>query len=141
MTLGAGMVAAGCAGTAAEPTPPLAELIGTTWRAETIAGRPVMDNAASTLTFVSAEKIAGLAGCNRYSGPLRVEGGRVRVGPLAATRMACAPALMDQEARFLATLQRVERIARDRSFLLLRSTGDGEPTRLAGFTEPANPPR
>jgi heat shock protein HslJ len=141
MTLGAGMIAAGCAGTEAEPAPPLAELVGATWRAETIAGRPVMDNAASTLTFVSAERVAGLAACNRYSGPLRIADGRVAVGPLAATRMACAPALMDQETRFLTTLERVERIRLDGPFLLLHATGDSEPTRLTRFTEPDHPPR
>jgi heat shock protein HslJ len=141
MTLGAGMIAAGCAGTEPEPAPPLAELVGTTWRAETIAGRPVMDDAASILTFVSAERVAGLAGCNRYSGSLRVADGRVAVGPLAATRMACAPALMDQESRFLATLGRAERITLDGPFLLLHAIGDSEPTRLTRFTEPADPPR
>jgi heat shock protein HslJ len=139
--VGAASLLAACAAATAAPADPLAGLVGTTWRAETIEGRPVTGIATSTLTFVSTEQIAGRAGCNRYSGPLRVAGERVAIGPLATTRMACEAALMDQEERFLAALGRTERIAQDGAFLLLHAAGGREPTRLARFTEPAPPPR
>jgi heat shock protein HslJ len=129
-----------CASAAEEGAPSPAALVGTTWRAETIAGRPVMDIAASTLTFVSAEEVAGLGACNRYHGRWRVTGSQVEFGPLVATKRACPPALMEQEMRFFAALQEANRLTMDGPLLLLRGT-IGEPTRLAPFTEPADPPR
>jgi heat shock protein HslJ len=140
MTLGMVTMLAAGASAAEEGAPSPAALVGTTWRAETIAGRPVMDTAASTLTFVSAEEVAGLGACNRYHGRWRLTDGRVEFGPLAATKRACAPALMDQETRFFTALQEANRLALDGPFLLLRGT-IGEPTRLAPFTEPADSPR
>lgn len=133
---------AGCAaaapGAGDGPLPP--GLVGTTWRAETIAGQPVADGAASTLSFLADGRVAGLGGCNRYAGTIRAEDGRLRVGPLAATRMACDPALMDQEARFFAALEGTARLRRDGGFLLLEPEGAGEPSRLAPDAEAAPPP-
>jgi heat shock protein HslJ len=43
-------------------------LAGTTWRAETIMGRPVIDSAASTITFEADGRVSGRGGCNRYFG-------------------------------------------------------------------------
>ena len=111
-------------------------LAGTSWRAETIAGRPVAEGVLSTITFAEDGKVHGLAGCNRYSGALDAEGGRVRMGPLIATRMACAPPLMDQEQRFVDALERGLRFRREGAFLLLDSAGDGAPSRFSPFTEP-----
>lgn len=130
----------------------LARLVGTTWRAVSILGRPVRPVAGTgflgrpatvtvtpTLTFVSTVMIAGGGGCNRYGGPVRVDRGRLRVGPLVATLMACAPAgIMTREGRFLAALERGERLALRGSFLLLYSTGQPAPTRFVpvGRVEP-----
>ncbi|MEK0082220.1 META domain-containing protein [Benzoatithermus flavus] len=130
----------------------LARLVGTTWRAVSILGqpvrpvtgtdflgRPVTVTVASTLTFVSTVAIAGGAGCNRYGGPVRVDGGRLRIGPIVTTLIACAPArVMTQEKRFLAALLQGERLALRGFFLLLYSTGQPAPTRFVrvGRVEP-----
>jgi heat shock protein HslJ len=45
--------------------PPLAD---TTWRAETILGRPVIDSSATTITFGADGRVHGRGGCNRYFG-------------------------------------------------------------------------
>ncbi len=49
-------------------------------------------------------QLSAYAGCNRIFGQYRLEGTTLVAGPLASTRMACEPELMDQDAwliRFL----------------------------------------
>ena len=97
------VVLAGCTGSAentmAETTS--ADLIGSTWLVEDIGGRGVIDNAQTTIAFDAEGGVAGSGGCNRYFGPVIIEGSAISFGDLGATRMACVPALMDQEQKFL----------------------------------------
>jgi putative lipoprotein len=79
-------------------------LIGTSWLAEDIGGRGVIDNAQTTITFDGEGRLAGSGGCNRYFGPVTIEGSAISFGDLGATRMACVPALMDQEQKFFDAL-------------------------------------
>lgn len=96
------------------------QLEGVTWIAEDIAGRGVIDNLQSTLRLEQG-RAAGLAGCNRYTGAAQAEGGRLRFGPMAATRMMCPPAVMDQEHRFLEAMQSVASYSFAGSLLELRN--------------------
>ncbi|RPH93265.1 MAG: META domain-containing protein [Lysobacterales bacterium] len=67
----------------------------------------VPDCIAITLQ-VEGERIAGTAGCNRYSGALRegdAPGDVTLEGPMAVTRMMCPPALMQTEQHYLQALQ------------------------------------
>jgi putative lipoprotein len=82
-----------------------ADLTGATWVAEDIDGRGVIDNAQSTVEFTTDNRVSGRAGCNRYTGGVTIDGKKLKVGQVAATKMACVPALMDQEARFLQALE------------------------------------
>jgi putative lipoprotein len=79
-------------------------LSGTSWLAEDIGGRGVLDRAQTTITFDTEGGVAGSGGCNRYFGPVTLKGDSVSFGNLGATRMACVPALMDQEQRFFDAL-------------------------------------
>jgi putative lipoprotein len=79
-------------------------LIGTSWLAEDIGGRGVIDNAQTTITFDAEGRVAGSGGCNRYFGPVTIEGSAISFGDIGATRMACVPALMDQEQKFFDAL-------------------------------------
>ena len=79
-------------------------LIGTSWLAEDICGRGVIDNAQTTITFDAGARVAGSGCCNRYFGPVTIEGRAILFGDLGATRMACVPALMDQEQKFFDAL-------------------------------------
>jgi heat shock protein HslJ len=56
-------------------------------------------------TFTADGQIGGNAGCNSYSGPYKLDGTSLTVGPLATTMMACEQAISDQETAFLAALQ------------------------------------
>jgi heat shock protein HslJ len=119
--------------TAGEPAAP--QLAGT-WRAETIMGRPVIDASASTITFEADGRVHGQGGCNRYFGSSTVDGEKLALGQLGATRMACPQALMDQETRFFQALQSAARWTIDEhGLLLIYSSGAAEPSRFAPFEE------
>jgi putative lipoprotein len=79
-------------------------LVGRTWLAEDIGGGGVIDSAQSTVTFEAGGKVVGSGGCNRLFATATMAGDNLTFGPIGTTRMACAPALMDQERKFLAAL-------------------------------------
>jgi heat shock protein HslJ len=58
-----------------------------------------------TATF-DAESVAGETGCHSFSGPYRVDGDSIEIGPLASTRAACpTEELAQQEQSYLAALE------------------------------------
>jgi heat shock protein HslJ len=78
-----------------------------TWRVNEIDGQRVEGAEAPTLSFDGSQRVSGSTGCNRYTAGVTVTGSEIRVGDAASTRMACAPAVMAQEERFLAALAAV----------------------------------
>lgn len=94
-------------------------LDGTTWiPVECPAGH-------ASVTFVDG-RVAGCAGINRFGGQASVERDRIRVGPLASTRMAGPPEAMAAEDQVLRALDATRRweIVDDR--LVLRDESGGE---------------
>jgi heat shock protein HslJ len=111
-------------------------LTGTTWRAETIMGRPVIDASASTITFEADGRVHGRGDCNRYFGSRTIDGEQVSFSALGSTKMACAPALMEQEARFFQALESAERWTIDEhGLLLIHSAVGDQPSRFAPSKE------
>jgi heat shock protein HslJ/membrane-bound inhibitor of C-type lysozyme len=100
-------------------------LSGPPWRVEDLNERGVIDRSMLTLEFATDGTLAGLAGCNRYHGAYAVTGEGLSTGSFAATRKACAPALMNQEARFLETLQAVVRFSFSETGALVLETAQG----------------
>jgi heat shock protein HslJ len=49
------------------------------------------------LDFTADGRVSAATGCNAVNGPVSVEASTLVTGPLVSTRMACEPALMDQE--------------------------------------------
>ena len=96
-----------------------ASLIGSAWLAEDLEKHGVLDRAQTTIRFDSHERVSGSTGCNSYSASYHLEGNALRFGAAAATRRACAPALMDQEQRFTRVLQLTASYRRDGEFLWL----------------------
>jgi len=74
------------------------------WLAEDIGGGGVIDRARSEFVLAADGRVSGRGGCNRFAGRATVAGASIAFGGLAATMMACPPAMMDQERRFLAAL-------------------------------------
>ena len=76
------------------------------WIVEDIDGRGVIDTLQSTLE-ADGDRVAGMAGCNRYNGQLREDGTGLSIGPVMSTRMMCPPAVMDQAQKLFSALARV----------------------------------
>ena len=112
-------------------------LAGVEWVVEDIDSAGIVDSARVTLEFDAASRrLAGRGGCNRYNAAFDLSGEGLSIGPVAATRMACAPALMEQEQRFFALLARISRFDIDPTGALsLYSNDQQEPlmtARIAG---------
>lgn len=106
---------------------PAIKLEGTAWRAEDLGGQGVLERAQSTVSFHAPGRVAGSTGCNRYAGAATIQGEAVSFGQLASTRMACEPALMEQEHKFLKALAEIRRYRVDANGLLHLEGANGEP--------------
>src|SRR5262249_19310056 len=84
----------GCAGGATGPAGGAApELVGTYWGLLEVDGNSFPDYQGTREPYIAFRRegsVAGFAGCNTMGGGYEVSGERLRVGPLAMTRMACA---------------------------------------------------
>jgi putative lipoprotein len=109
------------------PATPKVDLTGSTWVAEDIDGKGVIDNAQSTLVFGTDGRVSGRAACNQYGGKVTLNGASMIVDQVFSTKMACtAEALMDQETRFLQALQATRSYRMDGTKLVLLD-GTGTP--------------
>lgn len=77
----------------------------------------------SVTLVVEGDTASGTSACNHYSGELRVEGDSVRLIGMSGTEMACEPAVMDLERRYLDALVVVERAERSGGALSLSGRG------------------
>ncbi|OEC35240.1 heat shock protein HslJ [Pseudomonas cuatrocienegasensis] len=80
-----------------------------TYQVEWIGERPLIDRSHLTMTLGSDGRAYGNAGCNHWFASYSLEGERLTFGPAGSTRKLCAPAIMEQEARFLASLETLQR--------------------------------
>ena len=87
-------------------------LAGTSWElagyddgSQTLSS--VLTGSTITANFGEDGTLSGNSGCNDYSGPYKVTGDQIGIGPLSSTRKACSdPAgVMEQEAAYLAALE------------------------------------
>ena len=117
--------------------PGLVGLTGSYWRLEDLAGRGVLDRAETTLEFPEDGMVSGTGGCNRFNGSYQRRGDSLSFGPLAATRMACPEAVMNQESGFFAVLESLGTFeVTENGFLVLQPANGGPPTRLAPTEAP-----
>jgi heat shock protein HslJ len=96
------------------------DLLERTWRMVNVEG------SAPEIRFSSGAepRVMGTTGCNRFSGTYKLEkGGRLTVGTVAVTRMACAAETMEVERRFLEALGRVNGFRIEDGELLLLEHG------------------
>lgn len=100
------------------------------YQVEWIGERPLIDSSMLTLTLVDDQHAAGLAGCNHWSANYQLNGGTLSLSDIATTRKLCAPALMEQEQRFLAHLARTQRWEFAEHQQLLLWPEQGEPIKL-----------
>jgi len=74
---------------------------------------------------------SGSGGCNRFAGGYALEDGRLSFEPLASTRMACEPALMQAESDFFAALGRTAQASLADGELILADAAGAELLRFA----------
>jgi heat shock protein HslJ len=123
--LTSGLLLSACMTTAGDRPGATAELVGQEWVVEDIAGRGVIDDARATLLFGQDGRLSGDTSCNRYFADYHVDGLALQIGDAGVTRRACAPAVMDQERRFLDVFNAVTSYRIDDRGALVLSTPAG----------------
>jgi heat shock protein HslJ len=116
---------AACAG---QPAP--VSLTGTEWRLEALGDSAVMERSQATLAFPEAGQVAGNGSCNRFFGSVRIAQGHIGFGQMGSTKMACLGPANEQEARYLAALQKAERYEVQGRTLLIHVQGMAQPLRF-----------
>jgi len=80
-----------------------------TWRLVSVGTQPAQrdgDPQRDAQLQFDGTRVSGSGGCNRVSGPYQRTGHSLKIGPLAATRMACIePERSAMETNFFAALQ------------------------------------
>jgi heat shock protein HslJ len=86
----------------------------------------VLNGTELTMEFAADGRVAGSAGCNRYTGSFKQDGKALSFGPAAATRRMCSEpdGVMEQEQQFLKALETVATARQEADQLELR-TADG----------------
>lgn len=79
------------------------------YRVEWIGERPLMDYSYLNIILDRDNKAYGLAGCNYWSANYQLQANKLSfTTPIATTKRQCAPALMEQEQRFLKALPTIK---------------------------------
>ncbi len=104
-TIAAGCDAAGTSPAAETPGPATdAGLDGTAWTIAAVGGTTLGPDPAATLSIEPGGQVSGQTGCNQFNGTVSMDGAALTFGPLATTRKACEPGLMEQERAILDAL-------------------------------------
>ncbi|MCP9887021.1 META domain-containing protein [Cyanobium sp. ATX 6A2] len=88
-------------------------LRGTNWRLQNLEAAggsqqpPAGGRQVELLFDPDSERVSGSGGCNRLMGGFELEGDSLRFSPLASTKMACTPAVMDFETDVFRALEQV----------------------------------
>ena len=86
----------------------LAAIADVEWTLEEWNGQPLAPGSQTPTFTVAGGTAGGFGGCNRYSGAVKESApGKISLGELASTQMACADARMSLEGGFLEDLKSV----------------------------------
>lgn len=99
---------------------------GAEWVVDDLAGTGIIDSSRMTIEFLEENRLAGRASCNSYGGQYELTGEGVSFDYLFSTKMACAPALMKQEQRFLELMADVKIASIGQQGELILKTSEGE---------------
>jgi heat shock protein HslJ len=84
------------------PTAP-ESLVGSSWKAESVAGRSTVAGREPTLTF-ELTRVGGSGGCNQFGGDYTYSDGRLAFGEMPMTLIGCEDPIGSIEADFLRVL-------------------------------------
>lgn len=85
--------------------PPAAPDVHGAWVIEQARSEPIIDKRRARLVLGRDGRLSGHNSCNAMNGSFTLEGDRIRIGPIATTRMACAELQREQEDRILSALE------------------------------------
>jgi heat shock protein HslJ len=103
-------------------------LIGTEWLLTDMPGTTVVLTSKASFSVLENGRVAGNGSCNRFTGPVEIDGRKIKFGPVASTRTACGDdALTAEEAQFLKFLSAANRFEMTDPFLLLFAEGYQQP--------------
>ena len=122
--LGASLILGGCASDKIKLEP------NRTYVVEWIDARPLIDNSYLTITLDEDGRAFGTAGCNHWFSSYSMKDQQISFGQPGSTRMMCAPALMEQEQRFLEALGKVQRWDLSVTDQLRLWPAEGKPIRM-----------
>ena len=112
-------------------------LRGTHWKLVRLGETPVETAAKQRephLILASSEpRVSGSGGCNRVAGGFELDGDKLRFSRMVSTRMACV-AGMEQEQRFLQSIEKVERYRIKGSDLEMLDAGGAVVARFQAVT-------
>ncbi|MDO9619929.1 MAG: META domain-containing protein [Pseudomonas sp.] len=100
------------------------------YQVEWIGERPLIDRSHLTITLGDDGRAYGNAGCNHWFASYTLAGDTLSFSAAGSTRKMCAPALMEQEARFLDSLSKVQRWDFSPTEQLRLWPAQGKPLRL-----------
>jgi putative lipoprotein len=102
----------------------LSDLTGREWQVIRVNGQPINSSPPPTINFETDGHINGNASCNAYTGSYKVNAGKLTVAPLAMTRKACVPPLMQQEQTLISVLETATGMQLDDNGELTLESGD-----------------
>ncbi len=106
------------------------------YQVEWIGERPLIDRSMLTLILGDNQRASGMAGCNTWFAEYQLSADKLTLHSIGTTRKLCAPALMEQEQRFLASLAQVKRWELAKSQQLLLWPDEGAPIKLWPIERP-----
>jgi heat shock protein HslJ/uncharacterized membrane protein len=98
-----------------------ASLLQGEWIIQELNDVVVAQGAPGTLSFSPDGRLSGRSFCNSFSGAYTLTGESLTISQVAATLMACEPALMDQEKLFHELLREVRRFEAEAQSVTLRT--------------------
>jgi heat shock protein HslJ len=115
---------------AAADSPGAFSLENTAWVLEDFEGKGIVEKSRATLAFGLGYRVSGNASCNRFFGTATVDGDKLHLSQMGATRMVCSRAMMDQETAYLKALGNVERFEWKEPYLLLYTKNSAKPLKF-----------
>lgn len=101
-----------------------AALQGSEWKPLRIVDQPVPEGSSAFVQFRSKGRLVGFSGCNRFFADYEAADGQIFIGPVAATRMACAESVMAREAALAKALEDARTYRREGHQLVLFDASD-----------------
>ncbi len=95
------------------PSPVLADaLAGSEWAPSELNGVATDIDIEQFVRFESDGRVAGNGGCNQFTGSYSIDGEKLTIGSVAATRMACPQLQTEAEEALFRTFENIARFDR-----------------------------